>query len=137
MRFASEETTNRLRELFSEAKHYYALEKHYLSLQGAEILTILLSRAAIWAIIIMLAALFFLFGCLTLAFWFSSLLGSNIAGFGIVTGATLLGILLLILRRKAWIEEPIARFMVQLLVEKHDDPDLAAELDAMEKGGDE
>ena len=116
MQIANDALTKQLTGLIDEAKHYYQLEKRCLGLHGAESLTVLLSRIALWAIVLLVGFLVLLFSSLTFAFWIGELTGSVLIGVGSVAAFLLLIGLIVYSRRQAWIEEPIARFLATLLV---------------------
>lgn len=116
MGLANDATTAQLSKLMAEAKHYYHLEKRCLGLHGAETLTVLLSSIALWAVVVLIGFLVLLFASLALAFWIGRLTGSLITGVSAVAVLLLLIGLFVYLRRQAWIEEPVARFMARLLV---------------------
>ncbi|MBO4906480.1 MAG: hypothetical protein J5486_05540 [Bacteroidaceae bacterium] len=127
MALANEATTTQLTKLIDEAKSYYHLEKRCLGLHGAETLTVLLSRITLWVIVLLIGFLVLLFGSQALAFWIGSITGNLIIGVCSVAAFLLLICLVIYIKRQAWIEEPIARFMAQLFVPDDDDE--------QEKGG--
>lgn len=121
MGLANDTTTAQLSKLMDEAKRYYQLEKRCLGLHGAEKLTVLLSSITLWAVVLLVGFLVTLFAALALSFWIGKLTGSIILGVGAVAALLLLVGLIVYARRQAWIEEPIARFMAELLVPSDED----------------
>lgn len=114
-----------LRESHSLLREYLQTRLEILRLQGIRAF----AQAAgtlIWAILLLfLLFMFLIFVGLVLGFWFSSLFGSYVAGFGLATGVLLLtGILLTTLRKVLFIN-PIIRTMVRQLQEEDstDQPD--------------
>ena len=114
MLFDNGKMTQQMRLLYEEAKQYFALQKRCLVLQGVEVLTTLLASMALWAIIILLGALFLLFFSFALAYGIGHLTGSVVLGFASIAALQLLLIAIIFMKRRAWIVEPIARFMAQL-----------------------
>lgn len=118
MGITNEQTTDRMTKLFEQGRRYYALQKDYLSLHGAEVLSRLFSAIALTAIFILVGFMVILFGSFALAYWIGDLLGSHILGFVIIAGVLLVGTLLVYANRKSWIVLPTTRFMVNLLTPK-------------------
>jgi hypothetical protein len=80
-----------------------------------------------WLIVsLFLFLLFSVFIGLTLGFWFSSLTGSYIAGFGIVTALILLKIVLLTVLKKKIFIDPVIRKFIRLSKEEWKDKEEAS-----------
>jgi hypothetical protein len=76
----------------------------------------------VWVLLsLFLAFLFLLFGGLMVAFWFSSLLHSNVKGFGVVTLLIVLIFVLLAVFRKALFVEPVIHSVIQKSKEEDED----------------
>lgn len=118
MALSNDQTTTRMTQLFEQARRYVTLQKDFLSINSAEILTRLFSALALTAILILVGFMVVLFGSFALAYWLGDLLGSHILGFVIIAGVLLLLALLVYANRKAWIVLPTTRFMVGLLASK-------------------
>lgn len=116
MLFTSEQLTNRLEQLFHEGRQYWDLQKQYLSLHAAEILTRLLSTLVLLLVLILVGSLVLLFGSFAVAYWLGELLDSTLLGFAIIAGLLLVISLLVYSNRKSWIYIPMTRFVVSLLV---------------------
>ena len=101
--------------LWTEAKSYLELQKEYLKLDTAEKLSILLSAVATAALclILGLAALFFF--VIALAFYLAKFVGGAWS-FTIMGGVLLIVIIVLLIGRKRWIVQPVARFVAGLFV---------------------
>lgn len=114
--------SNSLLLLWKEAKSYLELQKEYLKLDTAEKLSVLLSAVATAAvcIILALAALFFL--VIALALWLANFVGGAWS-FTIMGGVMLLVIIVILIGRKRWIVQPVARFVAGLFVAEDDDED--------------
>ena len=114
--------TSSLQSLWTEAKSYLELQKEYLKLDSAEKLSILLSAVATAAmcLILGLSALFFF--VIAFALWLAKMVGAAWS-FTIVGGVMLLFIIILLLFRKHWIVQPIARFVAKLFVSEDEEED--------------
>jgi hypothetical protein len=131
MLFTSEQLTNRLEQLFHEGRQYWDLQKQYLSLHAAEVLTRLLSTVVLLIVLILVGSMVLLFGSFAVAYWLGELLDSTLLGFAIIAGLLLVISLLVYANRKSWIYIPITRFVVGLLVSSLPSP--SQEAVAMEK----
>jgi hypothetical protein len=81
-----------------------------------------ISGLIIWLIIsIFLLFLIFIFGGITIGFWLSELMHSNVAGFGTTTGIIILMVLILTAFRKQLFINPIIRILVKQY--SHEDED--------------
>lgn len=115
MLFTSQQTTEQMTRLFQEGRSYWQLQKQYLSLHSAEILSQLFSKVALWAILILVGFVVLLFASFALAIWIGGLLDSQMAGFAIIAALLSIGALLVYVNRVSWIVVPTTRFMVKLL----------------------
>ena len=116
-----------LQSLWTEAKSYLELQKEYLKLDSAEKLSVLLSAVATAAVCLILALSALFFFVIAFALWLAKMVGAAWS-FTIVGGAMLLIIIILLLFRKRWIVQPVARFVAGLFVgedEEEDDEPLA------------
>ena len=115
MLFANDRMTSQMGQLFEEGKQYWNLQKKYLGLHTAEVLTRLLSTLALVLVLVLIGSLVLLFGSFAIAFWLGELLDSSLLGFGIIAAVLLLVALLIYANRINWIVRPTTRFMVGLL----------------------
>ena len=104
-----------LQSLWTEAKSYLELQKEYLKLDSAEKLSVLLSAVAtaVVCLVLALAALFFF--VIAFALWLVKIVGGAWS-FSIMGGVLLLLIIIILLCRKRWIVQPVARFVAKLFV---------------------
>jgi len=115
MLFANEQMTSQMGTLLEEGRRYWKLQKEYLGLHLAEILTRLLSSIALVLILILVGSMVLLFASFAIAYWLAEVLGSTLLGFGIIALVLLLIALLVYANRINWIVVPTTRFMVGLL----------------------
>ncbi len=109
-----------IQTLWTEAKNYLELQKEYLKLDSAEKLSVLLSAVATAAVCLILALAALIFFVIALALWLAKMVGAAWS-FTIVGGAMVLFIIIVLLARKRWIVQPIARFVAGLFVGENEE----------------
>ena len=109
-----------LQSLWTEAKSYLELQKEYLKLDSAEKLSVLLSAVATTAVCLILALTALFFFVIAFALWLAKLVGGTWS-FAIMGGVLIVGIAVVLLCRKRWIVQPIARFVAGLLITDEED----------------
>ena len=107
--------TDSIQSLWTEAKSYLELQKEYLKLDSAEKLSVLLSAVATAAVCLVLALVALIFFVVAFAFWLGKMVGTAWS-FTIMGGVLLLFIIIILLFRKRWIVQPVARFVAKLFV---------------------
>ena len=111
-----------IQTLWTEAKNYLELQKEYLKLDSAEKLSVLLSAVATAAVCLILALAALFFFVIAFALWLAKMVGAAWS-FTIVGGAMLLIITIILLCRKRWIVQPIARFVAKLFISEDEEED--------------
>ena len=114
--------TDSLQSLWTEAKSYLELQKEYLKLDSAEKLSVLLSAVATAALCITLALAALFFFVIAFAFWLAKIVGGAWS-FTIMGGVMLLIIVVILIARKRWIVQPVARFVAKLFVDEDEEED--------------
>lgn len=104
-----------IQSLWTEAKSYLELQKEYLKLDSAEKLSVLLSAVATAAVCLVLALAALFFFVIAFALWLAKFVGGAWS-FSIMGGVLLLFIIIILLCRKRWIVQPVARFVARLFV---------------------
>ena len=104
-----------LRSLWTEAKNYLELQKEYVKLDTAEKLSVLLAAVATAAVCLVLALAGAIFLVVAFALWLAKFVGAAWS-FTIMGGVLLVGIVVVLLGRRRWIVQPIARFVAGLFV---------------------
>lgn len=104
-----------IQSLWTEAKSYLELQKEYLKLDSAEKLSVLLSAVATAAVCLVLALAALFFFVIAFALWLAKFVGGAWS-FSIMGGVLLLFIIIILLCRKHWIVQPVARFVARLFV---------------------
>ena len=113
-----------LQSLWSETKNYLELQKQYLMMDTAEKLTVLLSAVALAAVFLLLGIVMLLFFVIAFALWLANFVG-GVWSFSIMGGLILLLMVVIFMKRKQWIVQPLARLVVGLFI--HDDPEAEEE----------
>ena len=114
--FENEQMTTRLTSLFSEAKRAFDIETRYLGVNTAQKLAQLLGGMALAAILILVGGIVMLFGSFALAYWLADITGSLLEGFAIMAASLALLCVIVYWQRRAWIQEPIIRFVANIFV---------------------
>lgn len=109
-----------LQSLWTEAKSYLELQKEYLKLDSAEKLSVLLSAVATAIVCLVLGLVALIFFVVAFALWLMKFVGGAWS-FTIMGGVLLLFILIILLFRKRWIVQPVARFVAKLFVGEDDE----------------
>ncbi len=107
--------TNSLQSLWKEIRTYLELQKEYLSLEAAEKLSLLLSAMATAVLCIAFGVIALSFFVIAIAIWLTNIVG-GVWSFVIMGGVMLLLIGIVLLGRKRWIVQPLARFVAGLFV---------------------
>ena len=113
-----------LQSLWSETKNYLELQKQYLMMDTAEKLTVLFSAVALAAVFLLLGIVMLLFFVIAFALWLANFVG-GVWSFSIMGGLILLLMVVIFMKRKQWIVQPLARLVVGLFI--HDDPEAEEE----------
>jgi hypothetical protein len=114
--FENEQMTSRLTSLFGEAKRAFDIETRYLGINTAQKLARLIGGMALAAVLILVGGTVMLFGSFALAYWLADITGSIIEGFAIMAAALALACAIVYWQRRAWILEPIIRFVANIFV---------------------
>lgn len=104
-----------IQALWTEAKNYLELQKEYLKLDSAEKLSVLLSAVATATVCLILALAALFFFVIAFALWLAKIVGGAWS-FTIMGGVMLLVIIVVLIGRKRWIVQPVARFVASLFV---------------------
>lgn len=125
--FSVNKNVESIQKLLLELKNYYLLQKKFIRLDTAEKLTVILSAIGIALIILILVALICFFGTLALAFYLGNVLDNVPLGFILVAAFLVLVLLVFYVKRKAFVIEPIARFIGQLFIPEQNQEDHGTE----------
>lgn len=106
-----EDTQRLMRSLLDEGKHYADLQKMAIKKDVSQGLGHLLSALAVSFVVILLLSIILLFVSVALAFWFGHLLQNTAWGFAIMGAVFCLLLLLVFVKRKAWISQPLHRLV--------------------------
>lgn len=109
-------TEGLLTRLLTALRNYLGLQREYVMLELTEKLTRLLTALVLGAVLFVIAVIAIVFLGITVATLLSGVLGCAWGAYLIVTVCYLLLALLVYLRRKAWLLEPLARVFATILL---------------------
>lgn len=121
--FSSNKNIESIGRLFLEFKKYLELQKEFIKLDAAEKLTVTLSTILIVAVLLLLGSIVLLFLTFALAYYLGDALGSLPVGFGIIAALVLLLTVIFYVNRNRMVIQPLARFMINLIITKEEDDD--------------
>ena len=107
---------NEYKELLEEIKKYVTLQVDYTKYTTIEKMVVLFSAIAMALIFGGLGFCVLFYISIALSSWLSVLIGSVWGAHLMVAGLYALLLLLVVLNRKQWIEDPIARFLTKLFL---------------------
>lgn len=116
--FTDDKSIENIRQLFLELKKYVLLQKEYTKLEMTEKLSILLSRLILILLVVILSMMALFYLSFTLAYLLVPLVGSLIASFSIIAGIHIVLIVILLTFRKAFIINPMVKFLATLFLTK-------------------
>lgn len=108
------------KKLFLLLKEYLEAQKDNMALGAAESMTVMLSAVTVGLVLIMIGSIVLLLVSFALAHTVAEYTGSTALGFA--SQAVLVAVIGLAVwvRRNAWVTQPIARLMVHIFIERHD-----------------
>lgn len=119
---SSDKNIEELIKLFLETKNYVELKSRYLQVVTVDKLVKLLTAAAVTMILAVLVSVVIFFLSVMLASWLAHYVGSLAGGLGIVALIYALLIVLFYVKRRSWIERPLANFLGHLLLDDDTPP---------------
>jgi len=114
---SSDKNVETLAQLIVELRKYIGLQKEYLKFDVIDRVVRLVSALILAIVFLVLALGIGLFSALSLAFWLADAVGLVVA-FAIVAGLFLVLFLVVFAFRRPWIEKPLVKFMVNILLNK-------------------
>ena len=114
--FSSDKNVAAIQQLFSDAKDYLELKGRDVQLSVAEKLSVAASALILGAVLLLLGGFVLLFLAAMCAAFLANFVGATAAC--AITAALLLALCILIYaKRKAWIVNPVARFVASLILD--------------------
>lgn len=114
--FSKENGINSFKDLFQEIKKYLELQKDYAQLHLIEKLTRLFSVIMLVFLLVSLAMIALFYLMFTLVYLLNSWIDSLALCFGIVTLTVLIIATLIFVLRKTLIEQPIVKYLANLII---------------------
>jgi hypothetical protein len=113
---SSDKNVETIAQLVEVIKHYLWLQKEYLKFDVIDKVVRLLTAATLAIIFFLIVIAVTMFLSFALPHWLSAYIGISKA-FLLVAGLHALILALFVVFRKAWIEKPLVRFLVNLFFE--------------------
>ena len=111
------ETENKYSHIWDEIKKYFQCEIEYAKLTATEKLTVILTAMAVITVIIILGGMALFYMSFALVYLIESWIDSTFGAYMIVSGLLLLMLGIIIIFRKSFILDPIARFISKLFLD--------------------
>lgn len=115
--FSDDKSIETLQQLFREFKHYFELQKRYTQLELTEKLTILLSTLILLLVVVVLGMVVLFYLSFTLAYLLDPIVGGLMISFSLVALLHLILITVIVVFRKRFVIDPMARFIASLFVD--------------------
>lgn len=116
--FSSDKNIESIAQLVESVKHYIGLKTEFMRFDLVDKVVKIITALVLTAVILIMVVLMSIYLSFALAFALGSLMDSYTLGFLIVAAIYLLLLLLVVAKRKTWIERPLVRFLVGILIEK-------------------
>ena len=112
---SSDKNVETIAQLVEIIKHYLGRQKEYLKLDVIDKIVRLLTFAALVIVFVLILVAIMMYLSFALAFWLASYTGTALA-FLVVGGIHILLMIVIFIFRKEWIEKPLVRFLVNLML---------------------
>ena len=112
---SSDKNIETIAQLVESAKHYIGIQSEYVKLDVIEKVVKLLTVAAISLLVLLLAMLMLTYFSFALAYGLGAKIGM-VWSFALVAGIYLALLVLLLAKRRQWIEKPLVRFLANLFL---------------------
>ena len=119
MMFSNDQNIETISQLVDVLKHYIGLQSEYVKLDVIEKVVRLLTAAALALVLALLVIFILLFLSVAGAHALMPSTGT-VGAYAIVAGCYLLLLVLVIIKRKSWIERPLVKFLANLLLNNED-----------------
>ena len=119
MMFSNDQNIETISQLVDVLKHYIGLQSEYVKLDVIEKVVRLLTAAALALVLALLVIFILIFLSVAGAHALMPCTGA-VGAYAIVAGFYLLLLVLVIIKRKSWIEKPLVKFLANLLLNNDD-----------------
>lgn len=119
MMFSNDQNIETISQLVDVLKHYIGLQSEYVKLDVIEKVVRLLTAAALALVLALLVIFILLFLSVAGGHALMPCTGA-VGAYAIVAGCYLLLLVLVIIKRKSWIEKPLVKFLANLLLNNED-----------------
>ena len=114
---SNDKNVESIAQLIEVLKHYLGLQTEYVKLDVIDKVVRLLTAATLAVLFFFIFVAVLMYFSFALAFWLSAYMGLTKA-FLIVAGLHLLVFLVIIAKRRSWIEKPLVSFLAGVLLGK-------------------
>ena len=115
MMFSNDQNIETISQLVDVLKHYIGLQSEYVKLDVIEKVVRLLTAAALELVLALMVIFILIFLSFAAAHALTPCTGA-VGAFCIVAGFYLLVLIMVLLKRKSWIEKPLVKFLANLLL---------------------
>ena len=115
MMFSNDQNIETISQLVDVLKHYIGLQSEYVKLDVIEKVVRLLTAAALALVLALMVIFILIFLSFAAAHALTPCTGA-VGAFCIVAGFYLLVLIMVLLKRKSWIENPLVKFLANLLL---------------------
>lgn len=115
--FSNDKNIETIEQLVRLLRRYIGLQTEYLKLDAAERIMRMLAALAVLLVTFILLAIMLIYLSFAVAFALASVMGP-VAAFCLVAAGYLLVLLLFLNFRHQWVERPLVRFLVSVLLKK-------------------
>ena len=115
MMFSNDQNIETISQLVDVLKHYIGLQSEYVKLDVIEKVVRLITALIMATVVFLIILIIFIYLSFAAAYAMVPSLGYP-AAFCIVAGFYLLVLLVVMIKRKSWIEKPLVKFLANLLL---------------------
>lgn len=115
--FSTDKNIETIAELVEKVKKYAGLRFELVKLDVIDKVVRIITALSLTFVIALLMVLMLIYLSFAAAFAIGGLLESNVLGFLAVTAIYFVVLLIVVAKRKAWIERPLVRFLASVLLE--------------------
>ena len=130
--FASNKNIETIAALAEESKKWLALRARYAKFSAVDKIVRITSALVLTLVIALLTMLALIYLSFAAAYELGDMLGSCALGFLLVGAVYIIVLLVILIKRRAWIERPLVSFLVDVLTDEYEEgEDTVAEEEAI------
>ena len=113
--FSNDKNVETIGQLVETIKHYIGLQKEYLKLDVVDKVVRLLTAFTITLVLLGLLTIALIYLSFAVVYWIEPFVGTA-GGYAVVAGFFLLVLIIVLAKRKTWIEQPLIRLLANILL---------------------